>query len=102
MIQVAGCKLPFISEIYNCIYSKKNIVNKVSIIIISNKFGLNIYPPSVKFTQCQTVSRKALKTSPNDCIRNLWKSTCDNTDIQYDVYTSTKEVLKSFKSAQED
>ncbi len=33
MIQVAGCKLPFISEIYNCIYSKK-IVNKVSIIII--------------------------------------------------------------------
>ena len=32
MIQVAGCKLPFISEIYNCIYSKK-IVNKVSIII---------------------------------------------------------------------
>ena len=33
MIQVAGCKLPFISEIYNCIYSKK-IVNKVSIIIL--------------------------------------------------------------------
>ena len=47
--------------------------------------------PSVKFTQCQTVSRKA-----------LWKSTCDNTNIQFDVYTSTKEVLKSFKSAQED
>ncbi len=35
MIQVAGCKLPFISEIYNCIYSKK-IVNKVSIIININ------------------------------------------------------------------
>ena len=33
MIQIAGCKLPFISEIYNCIYSKK-IVNKVYIIII--------------------------------------------------------------------
>ncbi len=73
-----------------------------NVFLTSNKFGLNIYPPSVKFTQCQTVSRKALKTSPNDCIRNLWKSTCDNTNIQYDVYTSTKEVLKSFKSAQED
>ncbi len=73
-----------------------------NVFLQSNKFGLNIYPPSVKFTQCQTVSRKALKTSPNDCIRNLWKSTCDNTNIQYDVYTSTKEVLKSFKSAQED
>jgi hypothetical protein len=44
-----------------------------NIFITSNKFGLNIYLPSVKFTQCQTVSRKALKTSPNDCIRNLWK-----------------------------
>ncbi len=73
-----------------------------NVFLTSNKFGLNIYPPFVKFTQCQTVSRKALKTSPNDCIRNLWKSTCDNTNIQYDVYTSTKEVLKSFKSAQED
>jgi hypothetical protein len=56
----------------------------------SNKFGLNIYPPSLKFTQCQTVSRKALKTSPNDCIRNLWKSIWDNTNIQYDVYNSNK------------
>ena len=71
-----------------------------NVFLTSNKFGLNIYPPSVKFTQCQTVSREALKTSPNDCKRNLWKSTCDNTNIQYDVYTSTKEVLKSFKSAQ--
>ena len=73
-----------------------------NVFLTRNKFGLNVCPPSVMFTQCQTVSRNALKNSPNDCIRNLWKSTCDNTNIQYDVYTSTKEVLKSFNSGQED
>ena len=30
-----------------------------------NKFGQNIYPPSLKFIQCQTVLCKALKSSPN-------------------------------------
>ena len=30
-----------------------------------NKFGLNICPPSIKFTQCQTVLRNSLKESPN-------------------------------------
>ncbi len=46
MIQVAGCKLPFISEIYNCIYSKK-IVNKVSIIIIIIEQSSIVYTRSV-------------------------------------------------------
>jgi hypothetical protein len=39
-----------------------------NVFLTSNKFGLNIYPPSIKFTQCQAVSRKALKTSPKDCM----------------------------------
>ena len=39
-----------------------------------NKFGLNICPPSIKFTQCQTVLRNSLKESPNDCLKDLWKS----------------------------
>ena len=30
-----------------------------------NRFGLHIIPPSVKFLQCQTTLRNALKTSPN-------------------------------------
>ena len=33
-----------------------------------NKFGLNICPPSVKFTQCQTVLRSSLKESQTDSI----------------------------------
>ena len=58
-----------------------------------NKFGLNICPPSVKFTQCQTVFRDSLKESPNDSLKDLWKSSSCRTNIQYDVYKSTKEVL---------
>ena len=65
-------------------------INKASIIIIC------------KFAQCQTVARNALKTSPNETIKNLWKATSDNKNIQYDVYTTTKEVLKSFNSQQKN
>ena len=67
-----------------------------------NKFGQNIIPPSIKFTQCQTVHRNALKSSPNDNIKELWTSTSNHTNVQYDSYKSTKEVLKSFHLTQED
>ena len=73
-----------------------------NVYLTSNKFGQNIYPPSIKFVQCQTVARNALKTSPNHSIKDLWKTTSGNKNIQYDVYTSTKEILKSFTSGQED
>jgi hypothetical protein len=53
-----------------------------------NKFGMNILPASVKFIQCQTVLRNALKTSPNDYIKELWKSTNNHTNIQYGIYNS--------------
>ena len=73
-----------------------------NIYLTRNRFGLNILPASVKFTQCQTVLRNALKTSPNDSIKELWKLTNNNTNIQYDVYSSTKDVLKEFHSGQAD
>ena len=73
-----------------------------NIFLARNKFGLNILLPSVKFTQCQTVCRNALKTSQNDSIKQLWNSTSHHTNIQYDRYTSTKDVLKEFRSEQED
>ena len=37
-----------------------------TVFLTRNKFGLNICPPSIKFIQCQTVLRNALKTSPNE------------------------------------
>ena len=43
-----------------------------------------------------------LKTSPNESIKQLWKSTNQHTNIQYDVYNSTKNILKEFHSIQED
>ena len=67
-----------------------------------NKFGQNVYPPSLKFTQCQTVLRIALKSSPNESINELWRSTNNNTNIQYDAYNSTKEALKMFHSIHEN
>jgi hypothetical protein len=70
--------------------------------ITNDKFGLSIYPPSVKFIQCQTVLRKALKSSPNESTNNLWKATSNHTNIQYDAYNSTKEVLKYFRSGHEN
>jgi hypothetical protein len=73
-----------------------------NIYLTYNKFCLNILPASVKFIQCQTVLRNALKTSPNYSIKELWKSTNNHTNIQYDIYNSTKEVLKDFHSGQED
>ena len=67
-----------------------------------NKFGLNICTPSVKFTQCKTVVRNSLNESRNDSLKDLWKSSSSHTNIQYDVFKSTKEVLKDFRSNQED
>jgi hypothetical protein len=39
---------------------------------------------------------------PNQSINQLWKSTNTHTNIQYDFYNSTKEVLKDFRSEHED
>ena len=72
-----------------------------NVYLTRNKFGPNVLPPSVKIIQCQTVLRNALKSSPNESIKELWKSTSNHTNIQYDVYKSTKEVQK-FHSGQED
>ena len=73
-----------------------------SVFMTRNKFGLNICPPSIKFVQCQTILRNALKNSPNTEINELWKTTSTNKNIQYDVYTTTKEVIKAFRSNQEN
>ena len=36
-----------------------------------NKFGLNICPPSIKCTQCQTVLRNSLEESPSDSFKDF-------------------------------
>jgi hypothetical protein len=44
----------------------------------------------------------SIKSSPNESITHLWKSTCNHTNTQYDQYTSTKEVIKSFREVHGD
>jgi hypothetical protein len=73
-----------------------------NVFLTRNKFGLSIIPPSIKFTQCQSTLRNALRSSPNDSVKHLWKLTSNHTNIQYDAYNSTKEVIKQFRSSQED
>ena len=94
-----------VSFVYSCIrrWLEIPVSGTLSTIFMTrNKFGLNIIPPSVKFLQCQTVLRNALKSSPNVEINELWKSTSTNRNIQYDVYTTTKQVIKDFRAKQEN
>ena len=78
----------------NHILCEKVISMKIIILL------LNICPPSIKFTQSQTVLRNSLKESPNDSLKDLWKSSSCHTNIQYDVYKSTKEVLNIWSEVQ--
>ena len=41
-------------------------------------------------------------SSPNDARHILWKETSASTNIHYDQYKNTKDVLKYFHSQQED
>ena len=72
-----------------------------NVFLPKNKFGLNVILPSTKFTQCQAVSRLALKSSINEGVRELWSITSTNKNIQYDIYTNTKDVLKAFREMNE-
>ena len=52
----------------------------------------------MKFFQCQTVFLNALRSSPNNNIKSLWKSTNNGMNIQYDVYKKNIDVLKAVRS----
>ena len=71
----------------------------ISSIILSHKsFGLAIQLPSFKFQQCQTALRSSLKQSRDKTVNRLWKSTNCGTNIQYDVYKNTKQILSAIRS----
>ena len=52
----------------------------------------------MKFLQCQTVQRNILKSSPYNNIRSLWTNTSEGSNIQYDKYKNTKQVLKAIRT----
>ena len=72
-----------------------------NILLPHEKCGLDTILPATKVAQWQTVRRNALNSSPNESIRNLWKGTSNNMNMQYDIYKNTKEVLKAVHSEHE-
>ena len=73
-----------------------------TIVLQKSKYGINLILPSTKFTQCQTVIRNALKTSPNLDINAMWAATSNGSNIQYDQYRNTKQVLTAIQKDHED
>ena len=63
-----------------------------------DKYGLNVVMTSSKTVQCRTTFRQCLKHSTNPDIRELHKNTSENTNIQYDTYKSTREVIKDIRN----
>ena len=73
-----------------------------SLILSTSRYGINLILPSVKFTECQTIMRNALKSSPNLDIKSLWADTSYGTNLQYDQFQNTKQVLEAVQHDHED
>ena len=73
-----------------------------SIVLSSNKFGLAFQLPSVKFQQCQTVLYSSLKSLKDEAIVRVWRNTNCGSNIQYDMYKNTEQVLKSIRTEHTD
>ena len=63
---------------------------------------INLILPSANFIECQTIIRNALKSSPNPDIESLWADTSYGTNLQYDQFQNTKQVLKAVQHEHED
>ena len=57
---------------------------------------------SNKFQQCQTVLRSSLKSSKDEAMVRVWRNTNCGSNIQYDTYKNTKQVLKSIRTEYTD
>ena len=63
------------------------------LLLPTTQFGINLLDVSTKFEQCQVTIRKNLKKSPNEDSRELFQITGVGSDIKYDSFHSTREVL---------
>ena len=66
-----------------------------------SKFGSDIIDPSKKLIQCKNVYRNRLKNSKHENTLVIHEMTSD-TDIQYDRFNSTREIVKSMRSDKQD
>ena len=66
----------------------------IEILLLSTtQYGINLLDISTKFEQCQVTIRKSLKESPNEDIRELFQIRSVGSNIKYDSFQSTREVL---------
>ena len=84
------------TEILNIIdcYTEIPPCGTIEILLLSTKqYGINLLDISIKFEQCPVTIRKSLKESPNEDIRELFLITNVGSNIKYDSFQSTREVL---------
>ena len=65
------------------------------------KYDIGFLPVSTRFAQCQNTLRNCMKNSPNSDINKIYEVTHTATNLQYDQFKSTKEVIKSKRSEKE-
>ena len=79
------------------------ISGTLNVITLSKrKFGLGVILPSTRLHQCQVTFRKSLSKSQNKNIRKLYNTTSKETNVQYDQYLSTKDVLVKIRRMSEN
>ena len=62
-----------------------------------SKFGFNIIDVSTKFTECQVVLRNRPKNSSCQDTKNLFYATSSNCNVQYDGFSTAKQVAKDIR-----
>ena len=78
------------------------IAGTLDIQLSKRKFGICYLMVSTRFTQCQTLILNFLrKSSNNDVVRIYYDTNCD-TNLQYDQFKSTKEVINQYWKNKED
>ena len=73
-----------------------------SLILNKSRYSINLVLPSTTCIKCQTVIRNVFKSSPNLDIKALWADTSYGTNLQYDQFQNTKQVLKSIQRDHEE
>ena len=65
------------------------------------KCGLGFVSVFSRFAQCQNTIRFCLKNSQNSDLKKIYEKTHTNTNLQYDQFNSTRQVIKNIRAGKE-
>ena len=78
------------------------ISGRLDVISLSKqKCGLGFVSVFSRFAQCQNTIRSYLENSQNSDLRKIYEKTHTNTNLQYDQFNSTREVIKNIRAGKE-